>query len=90
VYECQGRGSLHIHYLLWSGPTPEVFGAATITGMNDLRESCSSYLDSVCISQIPRDSFVEGQSRRIAREPAKRFGMTVSEIPDVFMRMNND
>jgi hypothetical protein len=76
-------GSLHVHYILWAGPPPRVFEASTLVGLEDLRDACADYLDSVCVSSLPRDVYVAGAERRVHTLPATRFGMSVSAIPKV-------
>jgi hypothetical protein len=47
--ECQGRGSLHFHALIWSGLTPELLQALASgdPALDELRRSATDVLDSM-------------------------------------------
>ncbi|KAJ9438294.1 hypothetical protein DIPPA_04784 [Diplonema papillatum] len=56
--ECQGRGALHMHAVLWAGMSPTLLEA--IASDPALRKRAAEHLDSVVSTRVPADEIDRG------------------------------
>ena len=73
VIETQGRGTLHIHFLIWSSFRPKTL--QMVAHNATLSECAGKVLDTMTIASIPFKYHKENKDRLLAKLPPIRYGL---------------